>query len=353
MNAAAIADFGRAVQRLIEGEDLDGEETYQMFKQVLENAQPELQQGAFLAALKAKGETADEIYGAWKAIDELDTIHTQGDLPGGLFDNSGTGMDRLKTFNVSSASAIVTAACGVPMARHGARALTSKCGTVDMLESLGIDVECEVGLVENSIREAGIGLFNGMSPNVHPGALGRILSQIRFGSTLNIAASLANPARPALGLRGVYSGSVMDNVVEVMQKIGYKKGMVVHGFDNDSGMGMDEISPCGQTVIHEFSEDEVKKQTFVPEHAGIKTVKFSEIAFSGSIEEESRKFLSVLSGKGNESCVNFVCLNAGAILYLADKCKSIKDGVQMSRDAISSGMAINKLDQWVSVQSQR
>ncbi|MBI5846693.1 MAG: anthranilate phosphoribosyltransferase [Nitrospirae bacterium] len=352
MDATAIADFGRGIQRLIQGENLTGKETYQMFKHVLENRQPDLQQGAFLAALASKGETAEEIVAAWKAIDEIDTIHTKGDLPSGLFDNSGTGMDRLKTFNVSSASAIVAAACGIPMARHGARALTSKCGTVDILESLGVDVECEVSVVEDSIREVGIGLFNGMSSHVHPGALGRILSQIRFGSTLNIAASLANPARPTLGLRGVYSDSVMPSVVEVMQKIGYQRGMVVYGIDSDSGLGMDEISPCGETIIHEFTETEVQKYSFMPEHAGIKTFKFSEIAFSGSIEEESAKFLSVLSGKEHEACINFVCLNAGAILYVAGKCNSIKNGVEISRNVINSGMAIKKLHQWVSVQSK-
>jgi anthranilate phosphoribosyltransferase len=261
-------------------------------------------------------------------------------------------MDRLKTFNVSSAAAIVAAACGVPIARHGARALTSKCGTVDILESLGIDVECEVSVVEQSIRETGIGLFNGMSPHIHPGALGRILSQIRFGSTLNIAASLANPARPRIGLRGVYSDSVVPGVVEVMRKIGYKKGMVVYGTDSASGLGMDEISPCGATLIHEFSEDGVKKYSFMPEHAGINTCKFEEIAFSGTVGEESKKFLSVLSGNGHEGCVSFVCLNAGAILYVAGRCSSLKEGAQMSRDAISGGMAINKLRHWVSVQTK-
>ena len=352
MDAAAIAHFGHGIQRLIQGENLSFEETYHMFRQVLENSQPDLQQGAFLAALVSKGETPEEIAGAWKAIDEIDTVHTEGDLPDMLFENSGTGMDRLKTFNVSSASAIVAAACGVPIARHGARALTSKCGTVDILEALGVDVECEVSVVEQSIRETGIGLFNGMSPHVHPGALGRILSQIRFGSTLNIAASLANPARPTLGLRGVYSDSVVPGVVEVMQKIGYKKGMVVYGTDSGSGLGMDEISPCGETLIHEFSEDGVKKYSFMPEDAGIKTFKFDEIAFSGTIAEESKKFLSVLSGNGHEGCVSFVCLNAGAILYLAGKCNSLKEGAQMSRDAISSDMAINKLRHWVSVQTK-
>ncbi|MDH4028698.1 MAG: anthranilate phosphoribosyltransferase, partial [Nitrospirota bacterium] len=323
MKMDSIQEFGQKIQSLIMGEDLSFEETYAMFSEVLGNRQPDLQQGAFLAALVSKGETADEIAGAWKAIDELDTVHTSGELPDGLFENSGTGMDSLKTFNVSSASAIVAAACGVPMARHGARALTSKCGTVDMLESVGVDVECDVSIVEDSIRNAGIGIFNGMSPKVHPGALGRILSQIRFGSTLNIAASLANPARPVLGLRGVYSRELVGKAAEVMRRIGYKRGMVVYGTDNASGSGMDEISPCGGTLVHEFTGDRTKQYTFMPEDAGIKRVSFGDVSFSGSMKSETERFISVLSGKGHEGCLSFTCLNAGAILYVSGKTRDM------------------------------
>lgn len=152
MNPDEIKKFGAVIQRLIDGESLSRDETYSMFRQVLLNQQPELQQGAFLAALVSKGETAQEIAGAWQAIDELDTVHVRDDLPSVLVENSGTGMDSLKTFNVSTAAAIVASACGVTMARHGARALTSFCGTVDILESLGIDVECDVATVERRNR---------------------------------------------------------------------------------------------------------------------------------------------------------------------------------------------------------
>lgn len=346
-----LGEFGQKIQRLIQKEDLSGDETFGMFREVFENSQPDLQQGAFLAALVSKGETPEEIAGAWRAIDEFDTVHTEGELPEEIFENSGTGMDRLKTFNVSSASAIVAASCEVPMSRHGARALTSKCGTVDMLEAVGVDVECEVSVVEQSIRDAGIGLFNGMSPNVHPGALGRILSQIRFGSTLNIAASLANPARPTLGLRGVYSDRLVGSVADVMQKIGYRRGMVVYGTDKASGLGMDEISPCGETLIREFGVDGHKEYSFVPEDAGIKTFKFEDIAFSGSLQSEARRFVGVLAGKGHERCVDFTCLNTAAILYVAGKCKSLKQGVEMSREVIEGGFAIDKLRQWVGAQN--
>ncbi len=351
MGMRSVQEFGQKIQKLIQGEDLTFEETYQMFGEVLENRQPDLQQGAFLAALVSKGETADEIAGAWKAIDEIDTVHISGDMPDVLCENSGTGMDRLKTFNVSTASAIVASACGVPMARHGARALTSKCGTVDMLETLGIDVDCEVNIVEKSILDAGIGLFNGMSPKVHPGALGRILSQIRFGSTLNIAASLANPARPVLGLRGVYSDRLVAQVSDIMGRIGYRRGMVVHGTDRASGFGMDEISPCGETLVHEFSKEGAKQYTLVPGEAGLKMNTFENIAYSGDMESESRRFISVLSGTGHDGCLDFTCLNTAAILYIADKVNDLREGVEMSREAIKGGKAIDKLRQWVTVQN--
>jgi len=238
MNSEKIRNFGWDIQRLLNGSDLTRERAYEMFREVLLNEQPDLQQGAFLAALMAKGETPQEIAGAWTAIDELDTIHTRAKFEKPIVENSGTGMDQLKTFNVSTAAAIVASANGVTVAKHGARAITSMWGTVDILESVGVDVECDVATVEKSIQKAGIGLFNGMSPLVHPRALARILSQIRFGSTLNIAASLANPCRPSYGVRGVYSEKLVPIVKEVMKEIGYERAMVVHGFNANRQNGM-------------------------------------------------------------------------------------------------------------------
>ena len=232
----ALRAFGADVQRLIDGKDLTRERTYELFREMLLGEQPDLQQGALLAALVAKGETPEEIAGAWQAIVEFDTVPAAlasvAAGAGPLVENSGTGMDTLKTFNVSSAAAIIAAAGGARLARHGARALTSKCGAVDILEAVGVDVDCEAATVERSIDVAGIGIFNGMSPAVHPGGLGRILSQIRFGSTLNIAASLANPVRPTHAVRGVYSDGMLGPVGDVMMEIGYEHALVVHGYDD-------------------------------------------------------------------------------------------------------------------------
>lgn len=352
MNELKLKTFGSAIQRLINKEDLTKEEAYDCFVDVLRDGQPDLHQGAFLAALVSKGETIDELVGAWAAITDIDTVSVSPDLPAMRVENSGTGMDSLKTFNVSSAAAIVAAACGVTMVRHGARALTSFCGTVDILESVGLDVECEVATIEQSIITEGIGLFNGMSPLVHPTALGRILSQIRFGSTLNIAASLANPARPTHGLRGVYSEALIASVAKIMPEIGYKRGMVVHGKDDHREGGMDEISITGETVIQEFSGAESFRMTLRPEDVGLRTAIFEDIATTGNIEKESVRFLEVLSGAGHDACVDFTCLNAGAILYISGDVADIETGVRRSRESIENGAAIDKLQKWIVAQNK-
>jgi anthranilate phosphoribosyltransferase len=240
--------FGSYITALINKENLDRQTAYEAFTQILSDETTPMQQGAFLAALTAKGETDEEVAGSWQAIYEQDTCKvTVHSSTGPLVENSGTGMDTLKTFNISTAASIVAAAGGVPMARHGARAITSVCGTVDMAEALGVDVECDTDMVAQSIAQANIGLFNGMSASVHPNALGRILSQITFGSTLNIAASLANPALPKHAVRGVYAREMILPVIRVMRAIGYERAIVLYGTIDGSDKGMDEASVCGPT----------------------------------------------------------------------------------------------------------
>jgi anthranilate phosphoribosyltransferase len=348
----SLREFGRTIQLLLEKQDISRQACRAMFRQLLEDRQPDLHQGAFLAALAAKGETSEEIAGAWEAIVELDThtIDIDGDTP--LVENSGTGMDALKTFNVSTAAAVVAAAGGVRMARHGARALTSFCGTVDLLEKLGINVACSVEAVGRSIARAGIGIFNGMSPLVHPKALFRILSQIRFGSTLNIAASLASPCRPTHGLRGVYAEPVMDKVTELMRAIGYRRAMVVHGYDADGRAGMDEISTLGETAVQEFFPDGTRRAyRLTPETMGIKRSTYDDVAALGDVHAEAVRFLRVVSGIDHPACIDLVRANAGAILYLAGQAPDLPSGVEAARQLIFSGRAFEKLCRWVTVQS--
>lgn len=348
----SLKKFGANIQRLIGGETLSREESYDMFRQILMNQQPDLQQGAFLAALVSKGETHLEIAGAWQAIVELDTTPISEELGGPLVENSGTGMDQLKTFNVSTAASVVAAAGGARLARHGARGLTSSCGTVDLLDSIGVNVECDVNTVVKSIKEEGIGLFNGTSPTVHPRSLGRILSQIRFGSTLNIAASLASPCRPTHALRGVYTGEMIPKVSSVMKEIGYERAIIVHGFDSGKEKGMDEMSTIGETLVHEFFPSGEEKTFFLaPEDVGLKRAAYESIAATGDIRTETVRFLKIISGTGYPECIDMTCLNAGTILYMIGKVPDIKSGLEMSREIVESGKALNKLTRWVTVQS--
>jgi anthranilate phosphoribosyltransferase len=346
-----IKIFGFNIQRLIDGEDLTREETYSMFEEILANRQPELQQGAFLAALATKGETPQEIAGAWQAVFDLDTLKAADTFDGPIMENSGTGRDSLKTFNVSTAAAVIAAAGGVRLARHGARAITSRCGTVDLMESLGLDVECNIAKVCKSIRQTGIGLFNGMSSNVHPAALGRILGSIRFGSILNISASLASPCRPTHALRGVYAPALVSKMASVLREIGYERGMVVYGFDGQGEKGIDELSNMGKSLVCEFdSSGNERTYEISPEEMGLRRVSYEEIAALSSPEAEAIRFIQVLGGKGSDACTDLACLNAGAIFYLIGSVNNIKAGIVKGRELIVTGQAIKKLAEWIDVQ---
>ncbi|MCI5141006.1 MAG: anthranilate phosphoribosyltransferase, partial [Candidatus Electrothrix sp. ATG1] len=216
-----------------------------------------------------------------------------------------------------------------------------------------LDVECDAQTVAESIQKVGIGLFNGMSSKIHPFGLGRILRQIRFGTTLNIAASLANPARPTHGLRGVYTESLLNPVAEVMASIGYQRGLVVHGKADGQEGGMDELSVCGPSTVCEFLESGEKKEySLRPEDLGMETVPFAEIATTGDLNKERRRFLSVLAGKGEQGCVDFTCLNAGATLYAGGRAESIGEGIRLASAAIADGFALTQLKDWVAAQAR-
>ncbi|ATW26790.1 anthranilate phosphoribosyltransferase [Candidatus Formimonas warabiya] len=344
--------FGSVITKLINSQNITREESKEMFYQILQNEQTDMHQGAFLAALTAKGETAEEIAGSWEAIYELDTVKVVPCVDAPLVDNCGTGMDSLKTFNISTAASIIAAAAGIPMAKHGARAITSVCGTVDILEELGIDVECDPEVVKQSIEKAGIGIFNGMSPKVHPQALGRILSQISFGTVLNIAASLANPALPKYGVRGVYAKEMLGPVAEVMKEIGYQKALVVHGLSDDGVKGMDEASTLGETFIAELKENgEIIHYSFLPEEMGIARAKREDVTPLSDRTGEAVRLIAVINGSDAGARSDIVCLNAALILYLMYPSTSIKEGYEQAKEIIRSGKAMDKLRAWVQTQN--
>lgn len=347
-----LKSFGSMITLLMAGNDLSQESAEAVFSEILFGNQPDLHKGALLTALRMKGETVDEIAGCFNAIYQRDTNKVRINARN-LVENCGTGMDTLKTFNISTLSAIVAASLGVSLARHGARAISSRCGTVDLCEALGVDVDCDIGTVSRAIENCGIGLFNGMSPEVHPGGLGRILSRIRFGTTLNIAASLANPALPAIGVRGVGSPELIEPTLKIMRRIGYRKAVVYFGLGADGNQGMDELSTLGPSRIGAFEkEDDEAYFELNCQDLGISEGNYQEIRPRESIHEEVAEAVRTLSGKGNRSRTDIVALNTGVILWAADKSATIPDAVYMARNQIGSGRPLAKLLDWIKHQNR-
>jgi anthranilate phosphoribosyltransferase len=343
-----LKGFGAKVDALIKGNDISRGEAREMFRQVLLNQQPDLQQGAFLAALTAKGATPEELAGSWEAIYEIDTVKVSIDAGGPLVDNCGTGMDTLKTFNISTAAAIIAAADGVRMAKHGARAITSRCGTVDIVEALGVDVECDATMVKRSIENAGIGMFNGMSPKTHPQALYRILSQVRFGTVLNIAASLANPAMPTYGVRGVYSKEMIMPTIRTMKEIGYERALVLHGTDASGARGLDEASTIGPTYVAELHADgEVAEWRVDPAELGIARAAEKDILCHLDKEREALLMLRLFGGEDRGPRRDIVCLNAAPVLCVSGRADGLAEGYAIAGDILESGRAAAKLKEWV------
>lgn len=347
-----MKEFGALISKLVRKEDLEREESEKAFLSLLADEQTPMQQGAFLSALTAKGETIDEMAACWKAIYHVDTIKPEELYGLDLVDNSGTGMDTFKTFNISTAAAVVAAAGGMVMGKHGSRAITSACGTIDVLEILGVGVEESPKLAVESIQKAGIGIFNGTSPQVHPMALGRILSQIAFGTTLNISASLANPGLPKYALRGVYKKDMLEPVAKLMGSIGYKKAIVAYGEVDGTQLGMDEASVCGTTHLCTLKEDgSLAFSSFRPEDVGLSMADPQALKPLNDRNKEALRILGILKGVEEGAVMDAVCLNSGLLFYMAGKVDSVEDGIIMSRKLIDDGAAYEKLVDWVRHQS--
>ena len=352
MTSEANKEFGSIITKIMTGEDLSREETKHSFYQILNDEISQMQQGAFLSALTAKGETKEEIAGAWEAIYDLDTNKVFFEDGTKLVENCGTGMDTLKTFNISTAASLGAASAGIKMARHGARAISSNCGTVDIAEALGVDVECDTDLVKKSIIKSNIGLFNGMSQTVHPRALGRILSQIFFGTTLNISGSLANPAQPNYAVRGVYKKEMILPVINVMKEIGYKQALVLFGAVRGSEKGMDEASVCGTTYCAELDNDgTIREFSFEPEELGLGIYDPIELEPLANKQEESKQFLQTIQGKGNRARIDAFMLNAALILYLKKKVSTIEDGIKTIKMLTEEKAVLKTLEKWVQCQN--
>ncbi len=347
-----VREFGHKLNEMIRGRHLTRDEARQMFSEVLMDQQSEMHQGAFLAAITANVATPEEIAGSWEAIYDLDTVKVRPNVEGPLVENCGTGMDTMETFNISTAASIVAAAEGVVMAKHASRAITSRCGAIDMVEALGVDVESGADVVKCSIEQAGIGIFNGMSPKIHPQGLGRILSKICFGTILNLSGSLASPVLPRLAVRGVHSQELVEPMAETLKEIGLTRAMVVHGLSNDGGLGMDEISPFNRTYVSELLEDgRIISYSLWPEDFGIDRYDDIGLGPKRDCVSEAPEFIDLISGDEGGIREDIVCMNAAPILYVTGRASGMMEGFKMARSSIHDGKAYSKLEDWVTHQS--
>jgi anthranilate phosphoribosyltransferase len=344
--------FGAIVVRLTRGENITREEAKECWRQICEEEQSDLQQGGFIGALKAKPETPEEVAGTFEALYEYDTLKVSVDTPAPLIDNCGTGADTLKTFNISTGAAIVAASLGLYVVRHAARAISSNCGAIDVVEAFGVNVESAPALPKQSIEKAGICAWNAFLPTVHPKTLARVLSQIRFGSAINLVGPLLNPTMPTFKVMGVPNIEMIDIEVKTLRELKFKRAFVMHGLDDDSGKGMDELTTMGTTHVAELFEDgSIKNYTLTPEDFGLTRPKFEDIASSRDVQKDALTLLRVLAGKDMGCRCDIVCLNAAPLLYVYGQAKDLKEGFAMAKQAVSDGRALDKLRDWVTWQN--
>ena len=325
-------DMKQAIQRVADRQDLTGEEAGEVMELLLTGAATQAQIGAFLTGLRMKGETIDEIAGLASVLaDKAEHIHPHSDH---YIDLVGTGGDCTYSFNISTTSAIVTAAAGVSVAKHGNRSISSKSGAGDVLEQLGVNIMMEPEKVEACVDEVGIGFMFNKSMRF----VGQARSEMGIRTVFNILGPLANPSGAKGMVVGVYDPALTEIIASVMGQLGVKRALVVSGRDH-----MDEITLSTKTVVSELKDGIVETYEIVPEDFGFKTVDLAELQ-GGTAAENAEITRAILSGEERGAKREIVLLNAGAALYIGGKAESIADGIILAKEAIDSGKAAEVLE---------
>lgn len=327
-----------AIHKLIDKQDLTKHEAYECVKEIMSGKATDALIASFLTALRMKGETIPEIAGCALAMREMSTkINTHHEH---VIDTCGTGGDGLGTFNISTAAAIVAASAGAKVAKHGNRAISSKSGSADVLKSLGVNIEASKEKTERCLNEIGIAFL--FAPLLH-GAMKYttpVRRELAIRTVFNILGPLTNPAGAKRQLLGVYRTKLTEILAHVLQDLGTERALVVHGVG-----GMDEISTIGETKITEIKNGDVSSYSMTPESVGLPRVEISQLA-GGDPASNAEIIHSILNGKKN-SYRDIAIVNSGAALYVAGISDSIRDGVQLSADAVDSGRSKKKLQELI------
>ncbi|MCD5402126.1 anthranilate phosphoribosyltransferase [candidate division NPL-UPA2 bacterium] len=341
------------IEKVRRKEKLKPYEAYGAMRILMSEGPSDSQRAAFLTALNAKGESIAEIAAFVFAIREMAEpvrVKLQEGRDAVIGDTCGTGGGTLDTFNISTTIMFILAASGMVIAKHGNRAITSKCGSADVLEKLGVRIDLKPSEVEDCISKIGIGFL--YAPNFHRAFknVQKVRKQIGVPTVFNILGPLANPAfdsrkKNGVQLLGVREPRLTRRMAEVLKLLNMKRAFVVHGFDKTRKRGMDELSTLGENVISELCEDgQIKDFKILPGELGFKPPRGEDLA-GGTGEENSRILIDILKGKEKRAKRDIVLLNAAAGLLLGNKAKSLQEGIEAAAQLIDTGQAYEKLEQ--------
>ena len=334
-----------AIVKIVNKEDLTYDEAYRVMNEIMGGETTPTQNAAFLAALStksARAETTNEIAGCAAAMrDHATKVETNMDI----FEIVGTGGDNAHSFNISTTSALVIAAGGMKVAKHGNRAASSKSGTADCLEALGVNIMQSPEKCIELLNEVGMCFFFAQKYHTSMKYVGAIRKELGFRTVFNILGPLTNPGSPKMQLLGVYDEYLVEPLAQVLINLGVKRGMVVYGQDK-----LDEISMSAPTTVCEFKDGWFKTYTITPEDFGFERCKKADLV-GGTPEENAKITLDILNGeKGHKR--NAVLMNAGAALYIGGKAETMKDGVILAAELIDSGKAIETLNKLIEVSNR-
>jgi anthranilate phosphoribosyltransferase len=325
------------IQKLIEGSNLTFEESGEIMKEVMSGKASNSQTAAFLTALRMKGEVVEELI-AFTSVMRSNCCMIHPKVKGRLVDTCGTGGDKIKTFNVSTASAFVIAGAGVSVAKHGNRAVTSKSGSADVLEKLGLNLNLGPKGIESIIEKVGVGFM--LAPVFHPAMkyAAEPRHEIGIRTVFNILGPLTNPACANAQLLGVYDQKLVTPMACALGQLGCEEAMVVHGLD-----GLDEVSTVGKTVIAHLKDGKVKNLEFAPNDFGVKKAKIADLQ-SSTPEQSAEILLKILSGKKvGGAKAEIVLVNSAAGIIVGGKALDFKEGMEIARKSIENGAAYAKL----------
>ena len=334
-----------AIVKIVNKEDLTYGEAYAVMNEIMSGQTTPTQNAAFLAALStksARAETTDEIAGCAAAM----RAHaTQVDTGMEVFEIVGTGGDNAHIFNISTTSALVAAAGGVKVAKHGNRAASSQCGTADCLEALGVNINQSPARCVELLKEAGMCFFFAQKYHVSMKYVGAIRKELGFRTVFNILGPLTNPGSPSLQLLGVYDEYLVEPLAQVLINLGVRRGMVVYGQDK-----LDEISMSAPTSVCEIKDGWFKSYVITPEEFGFSRCTREDLA--GGTPQENAAITRAILG-GEKGCKrDAVLMNAGASLYIGGKADTMKEGVALAAELIDSGKAMKVLDTLIAVSNR-